>query len=172
MIDTVALRLLCWDRDSEPVHSLATLHAPQVRALTTYTTVAAALILPSSTDMLRHSFYHLLRTGGGCIKASIACGNLTPYLCYGAFLIQRWPYSRDFPNAQNKIFLAYSHLLEIRCQEQWTNQKSRYKLKSAVVCQQRPFIACGEAWRNHPQRNVVPILQMRKCMLLYSCSYL
>ena len=40
MIDSVALRLLYLDRDSEPMHSLASLHAPQVRALTTYTTVA------------------------------------------------------------------------------------------------------------------------------------
>ena len=39
MIDTVALRLLCWDRDPNAC-SLALLHAPQVRALTTYTTVA------------------------------------------------------------------------------------------------------------------------------------
>ena len=39
MIDTVALRLLCWDRDPNTC-SLASLHAPQVRALTTYTTVA------------------------------------------------------------------------------------------------------------------------------------
>ena len=33
--DTVALRLLCWDRDPNAC-SLASLHAPQVRALTTY----------------------------------------------------------------------------------------------------------------------------------------
>ena len=44
MIDTVALRLLCWDRDTNPC-SLTSLHAPQVRALTTYTTVAIHVIL-------------------------------------------------------------------------------------------------------------------------------
>ena len=39
MINTVALTLLCWDRDPNPC-SLTSLHAPQVRALITYTTVS------------------------------------------------------------------------------------------------------------------------------------
>ena len=39
----MALRLLCWDQDPNPC-SLASLHALQVRALTTYTTVAMLVV--------------------------------------------------------------------------------------------------------------------------------
>ena len=28
--------------------------------------------------------FNIKSTGGGCTKASIACGNLMPYICYGA----------------------------------------------------------------------------------------
>ena len=33
-------------------------------------------------------------------------------------------------------------------------------------CMSTNTIACSDAWRNHPKRNVSPILQTRSCMLL------
>ena len=81
--------------------------------------------------------------GGGCTKASIACGNLTPYLCYGD--LSRGDRMQEiFQMHKIKFSLrTVCHLLELRCQEQWTNQKPRYKLKSAVVCQQRHCLWWG-----------------------------
>ena len=52
MIDTVALRLLCWDRVPSQ-WSLASLHAPQVRELTTYTTVAMKRVYAADTYVSR-----------------------------------------------------------------------------------------------------------------------
>ena len=56
---------------------------------------------------------------------------------------------KRFSKCTKKNFLAYGHLLEIRCQEHWTNQKPRYKLKSAVVCQQRPLVAVRPPQKKH-----------------------
>ena len=77
-------------------------------------------------------------SGGGCTKASIACGDLTPYLCYGA--LSRGDRTQEIFQ-MHKTKFSLRTVTFWRCQEQWTNQRPRYKLKSAVVCQQRPLLA-------------------------------
>ena len=94
--------------------------------------------------------------GGGCTKASIACGNLTPYLCYGAL-------SRGFRKKFSKC--TKQNFPCVRSPSGDTVPRavdqSEASLQTKIrCCMSTKTIACGEAWRNHPKRNVVPILQL------------
>ena len=64
-------------------------------------------------------------TGGGCTKASIACGNLTPYLCYGAL-------SRG--DSTQEIFQMHKTKFSLRTVTFWTyGAKSSGPIRSLVT---------------------------------------
>ena len=102
-------------------------------------------------------------TGGGCTKASIACGNLMPYLCLVPYpeVTVRKRFSKctkqNFP-----CVWSPSGDMVLRAVDQ-----SEASLQTKISwCMSTKSIACGEAWQNHPKRNVIPNLQTRSCMLL------
>ena len=101
--------------------------------------------------------------GGGYTKAFIACGDLTPYLCYGAF-------SRG--NRTQEIFQMHKTKFSLRTVTFWRyGTKSSGPIRSLVTNKNQLLyvnkghcLRCGMA--EPPKRNVIPILQMRSCMLL------
>ena len=103
-------------------------------------------------------------SGGGCTNASIACGNLTPYLCYGAL-------SRS--DRTKEIFQMHKTKFFLRTVTFWRygakSSGPRYKLKSASVCQQRPLVAVSHG-RTTPKETSQFYRRGAACS--YSCSYL
>ena len=63
--------------------------------------------------------------GGGCTKASVACGNLTPYLCYGAL---------SGGDRTQEIFQMHKTKFSLRTVTFWRNgAKSSGPIKSLVT---------------------------------------
>ena len=102
-------------------------------------------------------------SGGGCTKASIACGNLTPYLCYGAY--PEVTVRKRFSKCTKQKFPCVRSPSGDMVPSAVAQSEASLQTKISC-CMSTKAISCGEPWRNHPKRNVVPILQTRSCMLL------
>ena len=86
-----------------------------------------------------------------------------PYLCYGAL---------STGDRTQENFQMHRTKFSLRTVPSGDTVPRPVDLSEASLqtkiscCMSTKAISCDEAWRNHPKRNVVPILQTRSCMLL------
>ena len=93
-------------------------------------------------------------SGGGCTKASIAYGNLTPYLWYGA--LSRGDRTQEIFQMNKKKFPCVRSPSGDTVPRAVDQSEASLQTKISC-CMWTKVICCGEPWRNHPKRNVVPI---------------
>ena len=99
---------------------------------------------------------------GGRTKASIACSNLPPYLCYGA--LSRGDRMQEIVQ-MHKTKFSFVRSPSGDTVPRAVDQSEASLQTKISCCMSTKAIACGEAWWYHPKRNVIPILQTKSCML-------